>query len=360
MAYGFIKRRKSQGLWESQGFRPYDLGYSVIMMRAAFFFIFFISQLTGSPKIIKEEFVFIDAPFPSCHASTIVELPSGKLLCSWFGGTEESASDVAIWLSSCEKDIWSPPREVAREEAPCWNPVLFQLPSQEILLFYKAGPSPRGWTGFLKRSLDQGLHWSSSEKLPAGILGPIKNKPLLLEDGSLLCGSSIESWQANACWLEITRDGGKTWEKKGPISLKNPHQGIIQPTLFFDCKGALKMLFRPRQGLRNICQTYSLDEGKTWAPVEILKLSNPDSAIDAVKLKNGTVLLVYNDLTQGRNHLDIAISEEGEDHWEHILTLEDSVEGEYSYPAVIQSQDGKVHITYTWNRRRIKHVVVAL
>jgi len=81
------------------------------------------------------------------------------------------------------------------EEIPCWNPVLFTMPSKEILLFYKAGRNPQQWSGLLKRSCDEGASWSEAECLPAGIIGPAKNKPLLLPDGTLLCGSSIESWR---------------------------------------------------------------------------------------------------------------------------------------------------------------------
>src|ERR687897_348525 len=122
-------------------------------------------------KIASEEFVFTDAPFPSAHASTIVETPTG-LIAAWFGGTREKHPDVGIWFARHEQSGWTKPEEVANgvQDAttrhPCWNPVLFQMPSGPLLLFYKVGPSPSSWWGMLIRSTDGGQSWSKPEKLP--------------------------------------------------------------------------------------------------------------------------------------------------------------------------------------------------
>jgi predicted neuraminidase len=85
-------------------------------------------------------------------------------------------------------------------------------------------------------------------------------------------------------------------------------------------------------------------------------LPNPSAGIDSVRLKDGRFLLVYNPSKTGRERLDIAVSSDGKT-WRSALTLENSA-GEYSYPAMIQTRDGMVHVTYTWRRERIKHVVV--
>ncbi len=308
--------------------------------------------------IVKEEFIYEQASFPSCHASTLIETEPGILLAAWFGGTDEGNPDVGIWTARWDGSSWSPPIEVAKEpEVPCWNPVLFQMPDGEICLFYKAGENPREWSGLIKRSTDGGKTWSAKELLPAGILGPIKNKPILLQDGSLVCGSSIESWETWACWMEITRDGGRSWNKFGPLYPPTELNGIIQPTLFLDREGNVRMLCRSTRKIGYICTATSLDGGKTWSPVKNTDLPHPGSGIDAVGLQDGRVVLIYNHTKNGRSPLNVGLSEDGGDTWNMVATLE-SQPGEYSYPAVIQTRDGLVHTTYTWKRERIKHVVL--
>jgi len=326
----------------------------------------FVSLNASHPAIETEEFIFIDPPFASCHASTLTQTHSGSLLCAWFAGTEEGAADVGIWLSQLQFPqlpstpsicyTWTAPEQIVTEEGtPCWNPVLFTLPSHEILLFYKAGGHPVFWSGFLKRSSDEGKHWSQAESLPAGVIGPVKNKPLLL-NGTLLCGSSIESWKRWGCWIDITTDGGRTWSKSSPINVSTDLFGIIQPTLFFGKNGSIQLLARSYQ-IGSICSSQSHDKGKTWSPAQPTSLPNPNSAIDAVNLLDGRILLVYNHSKKERYPLNIALSTDGGTTWQQQLTLEDQP-GEYSYPSVIQTTDEKIHITYTWNRTRIKHVVL--
>jgi len=309
---------------------------------------------------MKAEFVFEHAPFVSCHASTIVELESGVLLTAYFAGTAEGNPDVAIWTSrgtvqSDNSTLWAEPVKVAAEESvPCWNPVLFKTRSGELLLFYKAGPSPQTWSGYLKRSHDAGRSWSKAEFLPAGILGPIKNKPIELVDGQIICGSSVESHKAWACWVEITPDNGRSWSKHGPIHISGEPFGIIQPTIFQTPDGRLRMLCRATQRIGKICTSTSADDGLTWTPAQPTDLPNPNSGLDAVRLTDGRIILVYNHTRHGRSPLNIAISDDGI-KFKPVITLE-SASGEYSYPAVIQKTDGRVHITYTWCRKKIKHV----
>jgi predicted neuraminidase len=319
--------------------------------------VFFLCLFSSLSAEILEEFVFENPPFASCHASTIAETASGKLLCAYFAGSKEGAKDVGIWLSVRTAEGWSPPRLIANDcDVPCWNPVLFTLPSGEILLFYKIGLSPTSWSGAIKRSLDEGVSWSSIESLPAGIIGPVKNKPLLLKNGTMLCGSSIETWRRWGCWIDITKDQGKTWSKSTPINLKENVMGIIQPTLFFDQKGKLHLLARSYD-LGSICSAISEDAGKTWTEAIPTNLPNPNSAIDAVQLHHGQILLVYNHSYTERTPLNIALSDDGGAHWRSSLVLENAA-GEYSYPSVIQTKDNRVHITYTFNRTHIKHVVL--
>ncbi|MBN2328151.1 MAG: exo-alpha-sialidase [Candidatus Omnitrophica bacterium] len=329
---------------------------SIIVM-TAFIAVHFACSGEG-PGIVKEEFIYEEASFPSCHASTLVETQPGELLAAWFGGTDEGENDVGIWTSRWDGKTWSPPVEAASaQNVPCWNPVLFQMPDGETCLFYKAGPSPREWSGLIKRSRDGGQTWSEEELLPAGILGPIKNKPVLLKKGDLVCGSSVESWRTWTCWMEITPDGGKTWSKYGPIVHPDELNGIIQPTIYLDQDGNLRMLCRSTRRIGYICSAISKDGGKTWSTVRNTDLPHPGSGIDAVALEDGRIVLIYNHTRSGRSPLNVGLSKNGGDAWEMVVTLENEP-GEYSYPAVIQTRDGMVHTTYTWKRQRIKHVVL--
>ena len=168
----------------------------------------------------QSEFIFETAPFRSCHASTIVELKGGELMAAWFGGTREGDKDVAIWGSRRTGAGWSAPVELAREkDQPSWNPVLFHTKDGVLWLYYKVGPSPQTWTAARRFSTDEGKTWSTIEKLPAGLIGPVRAKPLVLADGAIVSGSSVESYRSWAAWIERSTDGGKTWSKIGPITV---------------------------------------------------------------------------------------------------------------------------------------------
>jgi len=313
------------------------------------------------PGLVSAEFIYQTAPFPECHASTLVEAQRGGLVAAWFGGTRERQPDVGIWLSRGVDGRWSAPVEVANgvespaRRYPCWNPVLFQPRSGPLLLFFKAGPRPDAWWGLLMTSEDGGQTWSPPRRLPKGILGPIKNKPVQLPNGDLLCPSSTEDsgWRVH---FERTSDLGRTWQATGPLN-DGKAIGAIQPSILCHRDGRLQAVGRTQQD--RIFQTWSSDGGATWGKMTLTPLPNPNSGIDAVTLADGRHLLVYNHRARPRERspLNVAVSADGE-AWQAALVLEDEPGKEFSYPAVIQSRDGLVHITYTWKRQRIKHVVV--
>lgn len=316
------------------------------------------SAATGQKSVELAEFLYEKAPFPEVHATTIEATPAG-LVCAMFGGTREQNPDVVIWVSRREDAGWTAPVQVADgvqadgKRHPCWNPVLFQAPQGPLQLYYKVGPSPSTWWGMKIESTDGGKTWTKPERLPDDIAGPIKNKPVLLASGRLLCGSSTEDagWRVH---LEWTSDLGRTW-KRTPALNDGKAFGAIQPTILLHGGDKLQILCRSK-GLGKVLSSFSSDAGETWTPLEPIDLPNPNSGIDGVTLRDGRHLLVYNHTPKGRSPLNVALSTDGL-AWKPILELERE-KGEYSYPAVIQSPDGKVHITYTWKRQRVRHVVL--
>jgi predicted neuraminidase len=311
------------------------------------------------PGLVKSEFICDNPPFKVSHSSTIVETHDGFLV-AWFGGSKEHNPDVSIWLSRNDGNGWSPPREVATGvqdqgwvRYACWNPVLFQPKGNSLCLFYKVGPSPSSWWGMLKTSDDAGHDWSNAIRLPDGILGPVRNKPIQLPNGTILCGSSTESagWVVH---MESTLDPRGGWHRSPPLNNAMEY-GAIQPTLLLWPGNRIEALCRTKQQI--ITQAWSGDGGVTWSRMMPTALPNPNSAIDAVRLTDGRALLVYNPSSDDRGILAVAVSKDGE-KWQPVYTLEDQPGSEFSYPAVIQASDGLVHITYSWKRERIKHVVL--
>ncbi|MFL9830179.1 exo-alpha-sialidase [Flavobacterium sp. ST-87] len=326
-----------------------------------------LQDKTWKEGIVKDEFIFETAPYPSCHAATIVETTNKELVASWFGGTNEKDPDVGIWVSKLKNDKWTEGVEVANGvindtlRYATWNPVLYQIPKGDLMLFYKIGPSPTKWWGMIIRSSDGGETWSKPEKMPEDFLGPIKNKPVLLANGTLLSPSSVEGdgWYLR---MESTPDFGKNWIMGDTISRGKDTINAIQPSILFHKGKKIQAIGRTRN--RHLFSTFSSDNGNTWSDISLLNMPNNSSGTDAVTMKNGQHALIYNhvwpneDQIKGiRSPLNIAVSKDGI-NWDASLVLEDSRVGEYSYPAIIQGSDGMLHCVYTWRRQRIKYVKI--
>jgi predicted neuraminidase len=344
------------------------------------------SPLASHPAIVRSEFIYDVGPYPQVHASTIVETTSGQLLAAWFGGTEEGDDDVSIWVARHENGRWTPGVKVAdgvqdaTKRHPTWNPVLFQPRQGPLMLFYKVGPSPREWWGMVTTSTDDGRTWSAPRRLPDGILGPIKNKPVQLADGTIVSGSSTEAVVGDA-WrvhVELSRDGGNTWQRVAPAG--DGGFNAIQPAILQHADGRLQLLCRSKE--MHVPTSWSSDGGKTWSALKESGLYAVNSGGDALTLKDGRHALVYNyrdrvngapdnykpDMLVGiagaptgvraRWPLVVSLSRDGVS-WKNAVTLEDTPNRHgYAYPAIIQTRDGKVHVTYTFNRQKIKHVVL--
>lgn len=346
---------------------PFYIIRKYLAFLGAFIFIFAGASAQTEWKKAKSELVFDAPPFAQCHASTIVETKKGDLLIACFGGSAESRPDVSIWLKKVgDTTDKAQPIMIAdgvidsATRYPTWNPVLFKLKTGKLFLFYKVGPNPREWWGMVKTSDDNGLTWSAAKTLPKGILGPIKNKPIQLPDGSILSPSSTEGnngrWEAH---IERSVDMGASWTNI-PVDTTKGFD-VIQPSILTYKNGSLQILCRSKQG--TVVQAWSYDKGKSWGALSATSLLNPNSGTDAATLKSGKQLIVYNpdvpgkEWYNGRSKLRVACSTDGKT-WRDVAVLEDGATEEYSYPAIIQTSDGLIHITYTFNRKNIKHVVL--
>ncbi len=362
---------------------------------------------TSHPAIVKDEFPYEFASFPQMHAATIEEMPNGDLVAAYFGGKHERNPDVCIWVSRKPKgaDKWEAPilaadgvfelgtpdallagindsstvadagpilpyhKGVLKRKA-CWNPVLYRMPDGELWLFYKIGLKVADWTGWIVKSKDGGKTWGDREPLEKGFIGPVKNKPVMVNN-RLLCPSSTENngWKFH---VEIYDLATKQWKYVGPIGREDARPtdkpetvkpiDCIQPSILFLADGRLEMIGRTRNA--KLAVSYSSDGGDTWTKSVLTDAPNNQSGTDAVTLKDGRHVIIYNDFAtvEGtkkgpRTPLSLGISDDGF-HWRHWLTLEDSPVSQYSYPAIIQGKDGTLHCIYTWRRQKVAYKAV--
>ncbi|KAL1844643.1 hypothetical protein VTK73DRAFT_2105 [Phialemonium thermophilum] len=322
---------------------------------------------------------------PEVHASTLLLLDQ-TLLCAWFGGTKEGHGDTKIWLSARDcgaredgaqaEARWTQPVPVASEEGvPHWNPVLLQSQaSGAVFLFYKVGTPISSWHTRVIESTDRGRTWSPPRELVPGDRGgrgPVKNKPIVLSDGTIVAPASLETpdgrWD---CFSDVSRDDGKTWTRSEPVPLDRatwPGEGAIQPSLIADGPRTLTMLARSSSGF--VARADSTDGGRTWGPMRTTPLFNNNSGIDALRLGDGTWLVVHNPVNQNwgpRTPLVVSASRDAGQTWARIWTLEDKPapagftkilaldtgivnngESEFSYPAIVSDHQGGVWISYT-------------
>lgn len=333
-------------------------------------------EKVGEGALLAREFIYpLDLkPAATAHASTLAETASG-LVVAFFSGKHEGHSDVGIRVSRFQDNKWSWPQEVANGfqndslQYPTWNPVLFTPQNGPLTLYYKEGPNPREWWGMIKTSGDEGKTWSYPRKIGKDekigwLIGPVKNKPIQLDDGTLISPSSTETEEdGDIKWrihFEISKDNGQSWEVAGPIN-DGEEFDAIQPSILHFPDGRLMMLARTRQDV--LAQSWSEDQGRTWSPLQSAGLPNPNSGTDAITLQDGRHLLIYNHQVKkqgetGRNILNLALSSDGK-NWTPVMTLEnEAMKYGYAYPSIIQTRDGLVHATYTYNRVGVRHVII--
>eukprot|EP00873_Tetraselmis_striata_P005589 jgi/Tetstr1/425853/TSEL_016230.t1 len=334
-------------------------------------------------------------------ASSIVQVGTGEFLAAWSAGTDENAPDVAIWTARFRtRGGWGPAVETvapfSRDSSVCgkhlhppvpceghksiWNPVLMRLPDDELLLFYKTGTQPSKWTGWLMRSKDKGHTWGAPAQLPLPVNGPARHKPIMLPSGVILAGASSASGRAGEkpvwqSWIEYSKDGGRSWERHGSAIPFDGH--LSQPALWIGDDMSVNLLAHnaadssfshAEPGEQYLIRAHADKTGLQWSsPGEpVLDLPSPGGPGDVVRLSDGRLLVIYNHSKERdalrRSTLALSVSSDGGSSWQVVLQLEDAppndITQEYSYPSIIQADDGLVHLTYTYRRRNIRHVVV--
>jgi len=323
-------------------------------------------------------FVCDKLPTANCHASTLLPLENGRVVFAWFGGSREGRDDVDIWYTVRDGDCFMPPKKLSRSKnVPHWNPVLFEMKSGRICLFFKAGKKIAAWKTYCAFSDDGGETFGDIRELVpgdrSGGRGPVRNKCLRLRSGRVLAPASTEhhGW---ICFTDISDDDGLTWRKGKRVRTEyetpvfNFENGgsrnkipMIQPTLWQSDDGMVHMLTRTQAG--RIYRSDSADEGETWCEAYPTDMPNNNSGIDLVKVPDGRIFLVSNPVSGNwgeRSPLTLKVSEDGGETFRHVLTLEKKKEGsEFSYPAVTYSR-GALHISYTYERKNIAYVRIAL
>jgi len=330
----------------------------------------------STPAAIRREHLFGDLRgFSQCHAPTLVALPEGRALVAWFGGTREGHSDIAIWAARREPELdspiassrrpgegWSEPQVIAKvTPEPHWNPVLFALGEDDLMLHFKVGTSIRSWQTWAQRSRDGGRHWARATPLvpdDRGGRGAVKNKPIRLASGEWLAGASVETWRAWDAFVDRSPDGVGDWQRSELISVDRRRvegKGVIQPTLWQSSREDVHMLLRSTGG--EICRSDSKDGGRSWSPATPTGLPNNNSGLDLARLRDGTLALACNPVEgnwAARTPLSILFSHDNGASWPDRIDVE-TEPGEFSYPALIPFMDG-LALAYTWNRRRIAFV----
>ena len=330
-------------------------------------------------KIVKKEFIKRPADTDFAHASTNLHLKDDSVILAWFSGSREGNDDVSIYYVKREGDNWSLPKKLEDHiHQPHWNPVLFSLGEDRLILFYKVGKSITEWQTYYCISNDRGCTFSRPVELVKGDRGgrgPVRNKPIRLSNGYIAAPASTEDgiWHA---FTDISSDNGETWlkssdvyienltfnkneviitdsQKKIPVSNQSFYgRGVIQPTLWESSPGNVHMLLRSSEGF--IYRSDSIDYGRTWTNSYKTELPNNNSGIDLVKVDQGSLFLVSNPVGKNwgaRSPISLSVSHDNGSTWEKLMDL-DSGDGEFSYPAITHTGN-RLFISYSHKRESI-------
>ncbi len=314
-----------------------------------------------------------DCLVPSVHGANVIEKLDGDLFATWFGGSREGGRDVVIWGAdfSVASRRWSVPRRIVgpaetkaalgRYIKTVGNSVLARGKQGELWLYYVT-VSVGGWAGSslnVLQSLDEGKSWNQPRRL---ITSPFfnvstlnKSAAIAYSDGSSGLPVYHEFIGKFAELLKLDSRGHVT-DKMRITSGRHSIQPLILP---IDSKKAITLMRDTGPWPGHVLASHSEDAGKRWSADTALKLPNPDAAVAGLRRPDGSLLLVFNDTDTGRSSLALAVSLDQGHSWKTVRHIEQLNDGksEFSYPYLIRSNDGTMHLLYTWNRKRIRHVI---
>lgn len=309
----------------------------------------------------------IPAPTPAVHSASLARLGPGRIAAAWFGGSREGAADVNIFLSVFNGQDWSVPqailsrqrveRDTLRLIRKLGNPVLWHDGHGTLHLWF-VSVSYGGWAGSALNhttSVDGGLTWRKVQRLVTSPFWNIStlghSPPLPLADGGLALPIYHEFIAKRPEWLRLDSHGQPVDKGRIPAA-----QRSLQPTVVSDGQQAL-MLLRDSSAAHRIRTARSEDGGRHWSPAQATALPNPDAGIALLKLADGSLLLAYNPQESNRTRLALSLSVDGGQSWSEPHLIEHgSGQDEFSYPALLQDDQGRIHLAYTWKREKIAHV----
>eukprot|EP00898_Chlorokybus_atmophyticus_P004410 jgi/Chlat1/4970/Chrsp32S04927 len=314
--------------------------------------------------------LFEEQPGRQTHASNLLVIDAqGTLLACWFSGVEGS-DDVSIVVSRLEPGMehvdqkWSAP--VSASHAPgrsAQNPVMWldemegESGRRRVHLLHTSQLAWQGQgTSDVRHvvSSDGGLTWSEPQIVFTEKGAFTKNQLVWSDDGELLLPmyytpGGYEDYASHYCVL-------KQWVLTAGDMLAQP--SVVKPSPGTS-DTVLVSFFRSRRS-DFIYRSTSTDKGRTWTKAEKTVLPNNNSGIQALRLLSGALVMIFNNARNARKPASIALSYDDGITWPHVRDLEDGIYGgEFSYPSVVQTEDGYIHVSYTYKRETIKYVRVS-
>ena len=318
-----------------------------------------------------------DTGAPSVHAASLIALKDGAVRAFWFAGSREGAPDVVINTAVFDPQAsrWSAPTVVmdrvsaekglSRYIAKLGNPVPARMADGRMQLFFVT-VSIGGWAGSSISTVisdDEGLTWGRPQRL---ISAPLINLSTLVKSPAIAFADGRLGLPAYHEWIgrfgEFLRiEANQVIDKRRMSS----GRGAIQPVMFVDSPQDASAFFRQTRSstqLKQIPVSETKDAGQSWVTAKDLEISNPNSALAALTLANGTRLMVLNNIEAGRYRLVMVMRESNSLQWKVIQVLEDDESltndqrREFSYPYLVSASGADAHLAYTWDRKKIRHV----
>lgn len=330
------------------------------------------TELDKSAASFAMGYACADCLVPAVHGASVIEKMDGGLLATWFGGSREGGKDVVLWGADFSQDSrsWSMPRRITGPEETraalgryiktVGNSVLVRGGQGELWLYYVT-VSVGGWAGSALnaiRSRDDGKTWDTPQRLITSPFFNIstlnKSAAIHYRDGSI--GLPVyHEFIGKFSELLLLDSSGQVMDKARITRGRHAIQPLILP---LDAQHALALMRDTGQKPGRVLASRSDDAGQHWSNDERLALPNPDSAVAGLRRPDGSLLLVFNDLESGRSSLALAVSRDQGRSWTTLRHFEQDSGGksEFSYPYLIRASNGSMHLLYTWNRKRIRHV----